>query len=597
MPKLTRKRGSTANIAVVFLQDSSSTTGAGKTGLTNASAGLTVSVRRELSSATTNYTSGGGTIDSITTLGAWAAPTAGHCRFKEISSSNQPGMYELQFEDALVNAGDASRYLTGMITATGIAPCPFEIELTASDLQGNVASDVQTIKTQTVTCTASVTMNANVGTTQPVNFAGTGASALVKADLSASTAPPWVPPLTLFRDAFTRPTLTGSMNGRPLEIGAANHYAWDADGAGWVVSGGQVANYGFATADFNSNLSDQIRIRAVCNLRGSASNDFSIIFRCGATQGVSGYWATVNGNTQRLEMYRTDGAGNATLLTSLALPGGFDLDDWHLWEAVLNGTTMTATIDGVFNGSTYQVSTTSATFQGNTWVGMGFNLVNGGTANPATATVSRLIEGTTLAPTNYSWPVSWYGSMSADGNAAASAILTNATTEDQNIPGTLGYIITNAPSWFVGGGGTDPLTNTAASYSSPQLGYLIGKLAGGNTLVVTSLYSDTGDINITQGADYYLADNRQIDIVEPSVAAWPPSINGPITLYVDGQLVSTGSLVAGTLRTLRFELPKTVTQLMPVAVLRYVAWGVGNSSHDVDITRGRFIVNRSEKAS
>jgi len=50
--------------------------------------------------------------------------------------------------------------------------------------------DVETIKTQAVTCSAGVAVNANVGTTQPVNFTGTGASAYVKTDptmLGAST--------------------------------------------------------------------------------------------------------------------------------------------------------------------------------------------------------------------------------------------------------------------------------------------------------------------------------------------------------------------------------------------------------------------------
>lgn len=47
---------------------------------------------------------------------------------------------------------------------------------------GIVQSDLQTIKTQSVTCAAGVTINVNVGATQPFNFTGTGASALVKVD-------------------------------------------------------------------------------------------------------------------------------------------------------------------------------------------------------------------------------------------------------------------------------------------------------------------------------------------------------------------------------------------------------------------------------
>jgi hypothetical protein len=131
------KRGSTANLFVVFLQDSASTTGAGKTGLTSASAGLVVSVRRELAASVTSYS--GANVLSISTLGTWVDPGVGKVRFKEIDPTNQPGLYELQFVDSLFDGSDASRLLTGMVIATGVAPTPFEIELTAVDLQDALA--------------------------------------------------------------------------------------------------------------------------------------------------------------------------------------------------------------------------------------------------------------------------------------------------------------------------------------------------------------------------------------------------------------------------------------------------------------------------
>jgi len=43
--------------------------------------------------------------------------------------------------------------------------------------------DVNTVKTQTVGCSAGVTVNPNIGTTQPINFTGTGSTAYVKAGL------------------------------------------------------------------------------------------------------------------------------------------------------------------------------------------------------------------------------------------------------------------------------------------------------------------------------------------------------------------------------------------------------------------------------
>lgn len=46
------------------------------------------------------YTVAGGTIETITTLGTFAAPTATKCRFKAVDATNHPGLYEVQLADA-----------------------------------------------------------------------------------------------------------------------------------------------------------------------------------------------------------------------------------------------------------------------------------------------------------------------------------------------------------------------------------------------------------------------------------------------------------------------------------------------------------------
>lgn len=137
--KLSRVRGATSNIFDLFLQDSSSTTGAGKTGLSSSSAGLVVAVKRELASTYTVYAQASSNIESITTIGTFAAPTASKCRFKEIDATNAPGMYQLMLADALFDAGDASRWITGLVFgASGLAPVPFEIALDAINRQDAV---------------------------------------------------------------------------------------------------------------------------------------------------------------------------------------------------------------------------------------------------------------------------------------------------------------------------------------------------------------------------------------------------------------------------------------------------------------------------
>lgn len=120
-------------IVTVKIADPSSTTNGGKTGLTISSAGLIVAIRPDNAAATIAYTAAGSTIDTIATLGAWAAPAANHCRFKEIDSTNHPGHYELQFAAALWATAGA-RKLVGTVLVTGGAQTDFEIQLTGPDV-------------------------------------------------------------------------------------------------------------------------------------------------------------------------------------------------------------------------------------------------------------------------------------------------------------------------------------------------------------------------------------------------------------------------------------------------------------------------------
>lgn len=124
------ERGATSQIVHVFIPDSASATGAGKTGLTFNSATLKIVVMRPGEASATKYLQSAGNIEDITTLGTYAAPTASKCRFKEIDATDLPGWYELHFADALFNTTSSRRSLGGMISgAAGVAPTPFAIQL------------------------------------------------------------------------------------------------------------------------------------------------------------------------------------------------------------------------------------------------------------------------------------------------------------------------------------------------------------------------------------------------------------------------------------------------------------------------------------
>lgn len=120
--KFTRKKGSTSNIITVFIQDSSSTTGAGLAGLDESSSIVGGYVREgELGSALA-------VDENVTTEGTYEAPTtAGQVRIGT-PANMRPGVYELHLDDSLFVAG--TEILTIVLGgATNMADLPLEIQL------------------------------------------------------------------------------------------------------------------------------------------------------------------------------------------------------------------------------------------------------------------------------------------------------------------------------------------------------------------------------------------------------------------------------------------------------------------------------------
>ena len=118
MAKLTVKASSTSRLEHVFILDSASTTGAGKTGLTNAS--VTMYYFRSADTTATSVTLSAGT------LGTWS--TGG---FKEVDATNMPGLYEVGMPNAVFAA--TFNHSVVMIKGTGIAPVVLEYNLVSYD--------------------------------------------------------------------------------------------------------------------------------------------------------------------------------------------------------------------------------------------------------------------------------------------------------------------------------------------------------------------------------------------------------------------------------------------------------------------------------
>ncbi len=132
--KLVHKNGATGVILRVKILDSTTATGAGKTGLTYQSTGLVISTIASNEAAPTAYSQAAGTVETIATLGTYAAPADTKCRFREIDATNHPGLYEIQLADARMAVSGARHLITSISGASGAAQCDAEVQLVSLDL-------------------------------------------------------------------------------------------------------------------------------------------------------------------------------------------------------------------------------------------------------------------------------------------------------------------------------------------------------------------------------------------------------------------------------------------------------------------------------
>jgi hypothetical protein len=100
----------------------------------------------------------------------------------EVNSTNNPGTYKL-----VLTAAECQAYtglLDGKSSSTGVVliPSPANFVRLPDVAPGAAGGIGDTLRVNGVLTTSVTTVNANIGTTQPVNFTGTGASALAKSD-------------------------------------------------------------------------------------------------------------------------------------------------------------------------------------------------------------------------------------------------------------------------------------------------------------------------------------------------------------------------------------------------------------------------------
>src|ERR1700728_39365 len=183
MPLFLRVNGATSNVFRVKLRRSDA--GQGLTGLTSSSSGLVISTIADNEASTTNYTAAGTTIQTITTLGTYAAPSASNCRFKEVDSTNFPGLYEFQFADARYAVSGAKFLKVSVSGAATLLEKEINIQLTAMSVDDGVHGGMTALPNTACTTNASLPTS-GTGTDQIANSSG---KLLLQATQSGVTIP------------------------------------------------------------------------------------------------------------------------------------------------------------------------------------------------------------------------------------------------------------------------------------------------------------------------------------------------------------------------------------------------------------------------
>lgn len=208
------KAGATDQTIDIFIQDSASTTGGGKTGLAYNTASLTAYYRKGATGSATAIT-----LATQTVGGAYSSGG-----FVEIDATNMPGLYRLDLPNAAIDtAGSVSLMLKG---ASGMAPLPIELQVIAADLDDATALGLSRLDA------AISSRLATSGYTAPLDAAGTrSAVGLAAANLDTqigtlatasalSTAAGEVTAIKAKTDSLTF-TIAGKIDANLLAVGSS----------------------------------------------------------------------------------------------------------------------------------------------------------------------------------------------------------------------------------------------------------------------------------------------------------------------------------------------------------------------------------------
>ncbi len=275
--KLIRKAGATSEIWQVFIADSSSTTGAGLAGLTNASSSLTAYYHRDTDTTATAISLVTMTVGTFTSSG-----------FKEIDATHMPGWYQFCPPNAAIGSGAKSCgfHLQG---ATNMAPLPIEVDLVAYDPMDTVRLGLTALPNAVAGANTGLPV---VGTQIPNATAGAAGGVFIAGTNAATTV----------TTAFTT-TFTGNLTGSVASV---------SGNVGGNVSG----SVGSVTGLSSTIIADAVLSRDVANVEGAAGQNTL----CGVVLGTF-HWSIVGTDWV---ITKTGGGSFATVPTT-DTPGAFPI--------------------------------------------------------------------------------------------------------------------------------------------------------------------------------------------------------------------------------------------------------------------------------
>lgn len=536
--KLSIVKGATSVLVRVFLQDSSSSTGAGLTGLTSSSSGLVCYRARD---------DDGNAAGTQITLSAGTRGTWSSGGFVEKDSTHMPGVYEFGVPNNALASG--SRSVLIMFTgATNLAPCPLEIELTGWDNQDGVHGGLSALPNTACTTNASLITS------------GTGTDQLhVSGGVADANAKQWL--------GGTIPAV--NVTGVPK-----------VDVVDWLGVAPNALISGRVDTDPGALQSGVITASSIAAAALNGKGDWLLASSYTAPPSAATIATTVWQDLTASSDFTTAASIGKLLVT--------DIDAAISSRLATSGYTAPPTAAAV--ATAVWTDTTSSDFATTSSPGKILVTQLGGAW---TTTASSVFTTASLANAPGGG-----GSVTVGGYASGqdpATLVLGATASSWNSAGTIGQKINAA------GGAADPLGNQVpGSYASGTAGYVLGHVNPAQ-VTVTSPVGIGGDFAVVAGCDYKAADGRSIDFTD-SASTWPNLTAASAVTLTVYPLPGSASLtpvsysmsfvtVGSSNQKVRLELTAAQTATMPSGQFKVVA--TLSDGDQVNLVRARATVTQT----